>query len=81
MAGATMTGADPHRLAEEVLSGSRTALSRAITLVESTRPDHRAAARVLLTALAPRAGGAVRVGISGVPGVGKSTSSRRSARH
>ncbi|MGS0686166.1 methylmalonyl Co-A mutase-associated GTPase MeaB [Nakamurella sp. GG22] len=73
MAGATTTGADPHRLADEVLSGSRTALSRAITVVESTRPDHRAAARVLLTALAPRAGGAVRVGISGVPGVGKST--------
>jgi len=48
-------------------------LSRAITLVESTRADHRTASRVLLTALAPSAGGAVRVGISGVPGVGKST--------
>ena len=48
-------------------------MSRAITLVESTRADHRTASRVLLTALAPSAGGAVRVGISGVPGVGKST--------
>jgi LAO/AO transport system kinase len=48
-------------------------LSRAITLVESTRADHRTASRVLLTALAGRTGGAIRVGISGVPGVGKST--------
>ena len=71
-----MTAADAERLAAEVLAGSRTALSRAITLVESTRADHRAAARVLLTALADGAHGnarAVRVGISGVPGVGKST--------
>jgi LAO/AO transport system kinase len=68
-----MTAPDPERLGGEVLAGSRTALSRAITLVESTRIDHRAASRVLLTALAPAAGGAVRVGISGVPGVGKST--------
>ena len=56
-----------------MLSGSRTALSRAITLVESTRADHRAASRELLIALAPSSGGAIRVGISGVPGVGKST--------
>lgn len=48
-------------------------MSRAITLVESTRADHRATARDLLAELAPHAGGAVRVGISGVPGVGKST--------
>jgi LAO/AO transport system kinase len=68
-----MTAPDPDRLAAEVLAGSRTALSRAITLVESTRADHRAASRVLLTALAGRTGGAIRVGISGVPGVGKST--------
>ena len=67
------TAPDPHQLADEVLSGSRTALSRAITLVESTRTDHRAAARVLLTALASASTTAVRVGISGVPGVGKST--------
>jgi LAO/AO transport system kinase len=60
-------------LAAGVLAGDRTAVSRAITLVESTRADHRAAARDLLAELAPHAGGAVRVGISGVPGVGKST--------
>ncbi len=61
------------QLAADVLAGSRTALSRAITLVESTRADHRLAARELLAAAGCRAGGAVRVGISGTPGVGKST--------
>ena len=60
-------------LAEDVLAGRRAAISRAITLVESSRRDHRASARELLEALNPKAGGAVRVGISGVPGVGKST--------
>ena len=60
-------------LAEDVLAGRRAAISRAITLVESSRRDHRAAARELLEVLNPQSGGAVRVGISGVPGVGKST--------
>ncbi len=60
-------------LAEDVLAGRRAAISRAITLVESSRRDHRDAARELLETLTPKAGGAVRVGISGVPGVGKST--------
>ncbi len=60
-------------LAEDVLAGRRAAISRAITLVESSRRDHRAASRELLETLTPKAGGAVRVGISGVPGVGKST--------
>ena len=60
-------------LAEDVLAGRRAAVSRAITLVESSRRDHRAEAREMLAALTPKAGGAVRVGISGVPGVGKST--------
>jgi LAO/AO transport system kinase len=60
-------------LAEGVLAGRRAAISRAITLVESSRRDHRAAARELLETLTPKGGGAVRVGISGVPGVGKST--------
>lgn len=55
------------------MAGSRTALSRAITLVESTRDDHRDLARALLTTLSGAAGDSVRVGISGVPGVGKST--------
>ncbi|MFC6089493.1 methylmalonyl Co-A mutase-associated GTPase MeaB [Saccharothrix lopnurensis] len=59
--------------AEGVLAGDRGTLARAITLVESTRPDHRAAAQELLVELLPRSGGAHRVGITGVPGVGKST--------
>ena len=56
-----------------LLSGDRRALARAITLVESTRRDHRAEAGALLEALMPHTGGAIRVGISGAPGVGKST--------
>jgi LAO/AO transport system kinase len=59
--------------AEAVRSGDRAALARAITLMESRRPDHRAAARSLLQELMPWTGRAVRVGITGVPGVGKST--------
>jgi LAO/AO transport system kinase len=51
----------------------RAALGRAITLVESNRPDHRMQAQELLTRLLPHTGGAHRIGISGVPGVGKST--------
>ena len=51
----------------------RRAMSKAITLLESTRPDHRAQADDLLTQLLPHTGKAFRVGISGVPGVGKST--------
>jgi LAO/AO transport system kinase len=64
---------DVAALAEGVLDGSRTTLARAITLVESRRPEHRVAAQELLLELLPRAGGAHRVGISGVPGVGKSS--------
>jgi LAO/AO transport system kinase len=60
-------------LADGVLAGHRRAMARAITLVESRRADHREAAQELLVALLPHAGGARRVGISGVPGVGKST--------
>ncbi|GAA2135760.1 methylmalonyl Co-A mutase-associated GTPase MeaB [Kitasatospora kazusensis] len=56
-----------------VLDGSRAYIARAITLVESTRPDHRELAQRLLVALLPHSGKAVRVGITGVPGVGKST--------
>jgi len=62
---------DVDQLADGVREGRRAAVSRAITLVESTRPDHRVAARELLARLEGRE--AVRVGISGVPGVGKST--------
>ncbi|MGV0627508.1 methylmalonyl Co-A mutase-associated GTPase MeaB [Mycolicibacter minnesotensis] len=60
-------------LAAAVRSGDRAVLPRAITLVESTRPDHRQQAQKLLLELLPDAGGARRVGITGVPGVGKST--------
>lgn len=60
-------------LLEPLLSGDRRALARAITLVESTRDDDRDEAAALLEAVLPRTGGAVRVGISGTPGVGKST--------
>ena len=56
-----------------VLAGDRTAMGRAITLVESTRPDDRHLAQELLAQLLPHGGGAHRVGISGVPGAGKST--------
>src|SRR3712207_4269000 len=59
--------------AEKLLGGDRAALARAITLIESKRPDHRAAARALLDAVVAKTGGAIRVGITGVPGVGKST--------
>src|SRR5258705_4486212 len=66
----------PHKisdLAPAVKSGDRGALRRAITLVESTRPDHREQAQQLLLDLMPEAGNAMHVGITGVPGVGKST--------
>ncbi|MFI8853126.1 methylmalonyl Co-A mutase-associated GTPase MeaB [Streptomyces sp. NPDC053499] len=59
--------------AKGVLEGSRAHIARAITLVESRRADHRELAQQLLTTLLPHSGGARRVGISGVPGVGKST--------
>ncbi|MFI6785877.1 methylmalonyl Co-A mutase-associated GTPase MeaB [Nonomuraea sp. NPDC050383] len=59
--------------AEGVRDGSRTWTARAITLVESTRPDHAALAQRLLVELTPLSGRARRVGVSGVPGVGKST--------
>ncbi|CCK63640.1 methylmalonyl Co-A mutase-associated GTPase MeaB [Mycobacterium canetti] len=60
-------------LAKAVRGGDRAALPRAITLVESTRPDHREQAQQLLLRLLPDSGNAHRVGITGVPGVGKST--------
>lgn len=56
-----------------VRDGSRAYVARSVTLVESTRPDHRVLAQQLLTELLPFTGSARRVGISGVPGVGKST--------
>ena len=60
-------------LAGAIRGGDRRALARGITLVESTRLDHRAEATALIDALLPHTGGAVRVGVSGVPGSGKSS--------
>src|SRR5205814_3479193 len=63
----------PDALAADLRAGSRRALAKAITLVESTRADHQRAAQRLLELLLPDTGRAARVGVSGVPGVGKST--------
>jgi LAO/AO transport system kinase len=60
------------RLSRGLRAGDRTVLSRAITLIESKRSDHRRQATALMQALVENAGGAVRVGITGAPGVGKS---------
>ncbi|MBL8481681.1 MAG: methylmalonyl Co-A mutase-associated GTPase MeaB [Rhodocyclaceae bacterium] len=61
------------RLVEGVLRAERRAIAKSITLLESTRADHRARAHALLECLLPHTGKSVRLGISGVPGVGKST--------
>jgi LAO/AO transport system kinase len=70
-------GGSEMSLTERILSSpgpaQRRAIAKAITLLESTRTDHRALADEMLTALLPRTGDAFRLGISGVPGVGKST--------
>jgi LAO/AO transport system kinase len=60
-------------LPERILSGDRATLARAITLVESKREDHRRRARRLVQDLLPHTGSAIRIGITGSPGVGKST--------
>jgi LAO/AO transport system kinase len=60
-------------LADGVIAGNRRVLAQAITLIESTRSDHRGAASVLLERLMPSSGDSIRLGISGIPGVGKST--------
>ncbi len=60
-------------LADRILKGDRRALARAVTLVESTRPDHREAAAALMEALRGAGRQALRIGLSGTPGVGKST--------
>jgi len=64
---------DIERLARGLRASDRTVLSRAITLIESKRTDHRRSAAALMQALLPHTGQAVRVGITGAPGVGKST--------
>ncbi len=69
----TRPSAPVEKLAADVRAGDRRALAKAITLVESTRGDHQERAQRLLETLLPHTGKAARVGISGVPGVGKST--------
>lgn len=63
----------PQDLAAGVRAGNRAMMGRAITLVESTRPEDRGEANALLELLAPHAGDSMRIGITGSPGVGKST--------
>jgi LAO/AO transport system kinase len=69
----TGTKTSPTDLAAAVIGGDRRALARAITLIESQRADHRAEAAALLDRLLPASGKSIRLGISGPPGVGKST--------
>jgi LAO/AO transport system kinase len=64
---------DRRDLGKRVLAGDRTAIAQAITLIESSLPADREPAQLLLEQLRPHAGGAHRIGVSGVPGVGKST--------
>lgn len=64
---------DVSELAQKVIAGDRRALARAITLIESARPDHRDQAAELLLSLADTGRQALRIGLSGTPGVGKST--------
>jgi LAO/AO transport system kinase len=68
-----LTRTTPHDLIDGIRAGDRRALARAITLAESTRRDHRSQATEVLDGVLDRTGGATRVGISGAPGVGKST--------
>jgi LAO/AO transport system kinase len=65
--------AEDQQLADGVRAGTRRALAKAITLVESIKPEHQARATALLDKLLPDTGNAIRIGITGVPGVGKST--------
>lgn len=60
-------------MASDIAAGQRRALAKAITLVESTLPGHQAQAQALLAELLPQTGRSIRIGISGIPGVGKST--------
>src|SRR6202040_3176476 len=64
---------DVAKLAAGIRAGERAVLARAITLIESRRADHQRAARELVQEVLPTTGQAIRVGITGMPGVGKST--------
>ena len=68
-----LVNSDTNTLSAALRDGSRRALARAITLIESRRADHRRQAEDLLAELLPESGDSLRIGISGVPGVGKST--------
>jgi LAO/AO transport system kinase len=68
-----MAGTNATELTARVLKGDRRALAQAITLIESQRPEDRQPGRQLLEELVPHSGKSMRIGISGVPGVGKST--------
>lgn len=62
-----------NNIATQILNADRVALSKAITLVESTRPEHNEQAQEIIQQLLPHTGNSIRIGITGVPGVGKST--------
>ncbi len=68
-----IAGLNIANLADAIKAGNRAALARGITLIESRRADHQAQARELVQALLPSTGKAYRIGITGSPGVGKST--------
>ncbi|MBP6998785.1 MAG: methylmalonyl Co-A mutase-associated GTPase MeaB [Tepidiphilus sp.] len=71
--GQSVLGEEDRALVEGVLAHALRPLAKAITLIESSRPDHQRRAEAVLQALLPHTGRALRLGISGVPGVGKST--------
>ncbi|MBU3932586.1 MAG: methylmalonyl Co-A mutase-associated GTPase MeaB, partial [Proteobacteria bacterium] len=64
---------DPQYYIKEVLERNRRILAKTITLIESSHPSHHDLARSILDGLLPNTGKAVRLGVTGVPGVGKST--------
>ena len=64
----------PGEMVEGILKGDVTVLSQAVTLIESVNPDHQARAQEVINKCLPYSGKSIRVGISGVPGAGKSTS-------
>ena len=69
----TSDATDANSLIEAVIEGDRRALARAITLIESTSDTHRGKAEALLDSLSPHSGHSIRVGVTGLPGVGKSS--------
>ena len=71
--GSSLLSEADQQLVAGVRAGQRRALAKAITLIESTRADHQQRAQQVLNALLPKTGNAIRIGISGVPGAGKST--------